>query len=248
MLSIQERLGLATEPIVGAAWQWACMLRSSIPGKVVSFDPTKQTCVVQPVIQEIVYLPAPGGVVPASGSTGPSTTNNIPTVQTIKPIQDVPIMMMRVPGWSITLPIVKDTECLLIFSDMCIDGWWQSGGVQANMDPKRRHDLSDAMALFGPWSQPHKFSDYSTTSMQIRSDDKSVLIDLAPGGITISAPTVNINTTGETDVTASGNVNINAPKVTLTSSGNNSTIDARVFLTHTHSGVQTGGGISGPVV
>lgn len=162
-----------------------------MPGIVESFDPIKQTCVVQPAIQEVVLLPPPA----TTQNPKPGSSQNIPTSVTIKPIQDVPIMMMRVPGWSITLPIVAGTECLLIFSDMCIDGWWQNGGVNSQYD-RRRHDLSDAMALFGPWSQPNKLSNYSTTSMQIRSDDQSELIDLATGQITISAPSVVINSAG----------------------------------------------------
>ena len=191
MLSIQERLGLKTEPIEGAAWQWACMLRSATPGIVVSFDPIKQTCVGQPVIQEVILAPAPGSS---------DSSQNIPTSVTIKPILDVPIVMTRVPGWSITLPITAGTECLLIFADSCIDGWWANGGISAQFD-RRRHDLSDAMALFGPWSQPNVLSNYSTTSMQIRSDDQTVVIDLATGQITIEAPSIQIKTVGGTTST-----------------------------------------------
>jgi hypothetical protein len=195
MLSIQERLSIHTEPITGAAWQWACMLRSSIPGIVVSFDSDKQTCVVQPAIQEIMLQPPPA----TSNNPSPGSSQNIPTAVTIDPIQDVPISMLRVPGWSITLPITKGTECLLIFSDMCIDGWWQNGGVNAQYD-RRRHDLSDAIALFGPWSQPNVLTDYSTDSLQIRSDDKSVLIDLKIGQATVQAPIVKIQQAGGTPV------------------------------------------------
>lgn len=192
MLSIQERLNLATEPIAGSAWQWACMLKSAIVGIVKSFDPVKQTCVVQPAIQELILQPPPGT------NPNPGTTQNIPTMTTMNVIEDVPIMMMRVPGWSITLPIVEGTECLLITSDVCVDGWWQSGGVQPNFDTKRRHDLSDAFALFGPWSQPNNLSNYSTTSMQIRSDDLTVVIDLATGQLTLTAPAISLLASGGT--------------------------------------------------
>jgi hypothetical protein len=193
MLSIQERLALSTEAIEGHAWQWACMLRSAMPGIVVSFDPVAQTCVVQPAIQEIVLLPPPT----TAQGVAPGTTQNIPTSVSIKPLQDVPIIMMRVPGWSITLPIVENTECLLIFADSCIDGWWANGGINAQYD-RRRHDLSDAFALFGPWSQPNKLSNYSTTSMQLRSDDSSVVIDLSIAGVKITGPAVSAIATGGT--------------------------------------------------
>jgi Phage protein Gp138 N-terminal domain len=220
MQSVSSRTASQTAPITGALRQWAYMLRSAMPGIVVSFDPVKQTCVVQPAIQEIVMLPPPastGGAagaaaaVGSAGATGPVPfTQNIPTPVTIKPLLDVPIFMMRVPGWSITLPIAEGTECLLIFNDSCIDGWWQSGGVQPQMD-RRRHDLSDAMALFGPWSQPNVLTSYSTTSMQIRSDDLTVVVDLKPGQITVTAPTV--------DVAASTAANITSPAVKILNTG-----------------------------
>jgi hypothetical protein len=193
MLSIQERLAIQTEPIAGAAWQWLCALRSSIPGIVVSFDAIKQTCVVQPAIQEIVLLPPPS----TSSTSKPDVTQNIPTNVTIQPLEDVPVIMTRAPGWSITLPIVKGTECLLVFADTCIDGWWQNSGVQPPFD-RRRHDLSDAMALFGPWSQPNVLRNYSTSSMQLRSDDQSVVIDLAMTGVTITAPLTTVINSGGT--------------------------------------------------
>lgn len=183
MLSIQERLKIPTESIDGSAWQWACMLRSSIPAKVVSFDADTQTCVVQVVIQEVVLKPPPA----TSQVPNPGTTQNIPTTETIPNLEDVPIIMMRVPGWSLTFPIVEGTECLIIFADMCIDGWWQNGGINPQFD-KRRHDLSDGLALFGPWSQPNKLPSYSTTSVQLRSDDLTTLIDVSSVAITIKSP------------------------------------------------------------
>ncbi len=230
MLSIQERLALFTEPIEGSAWQWACMLRVAIPGKVVSFDAAnRQTCVVQPTIQEMILVPPPGGT---------SSSQNIPTSTAIKPIQDVIPIMMRVPGWSITFPIVEGTECLLIFADMCVDGWWQNGGVQPQYD-RRRHDLSDAFALFGPWSQPNKIANYSTSSLQIRSDDQNTMIELSPNVINIKAQTINLNGS-QINITGTSNVNIE---------GNGTTeIDGKAFLTHVHSDVQTGTSPTGPVV
>lgn len=234
MLSIQERLSLLTEPVSGAAWQWACMLKVAQPGIVISFDPDKQTCVIQPAIQDIVLLPPPV----SSQSPAPGTSQNIPTSVAIKPIEDVPIMMMRAGGWSVTFPIVPGTECLLIHADMCIDGWWQNSGVNAQYD-RRRHDLSDAFALFGPWSQPNNLTGYSTSSMQIRSDDKSVLIELAPGTINITAATVNVHATNTVNVTGDSTVNIN---------GNGTThIDGKDFLLHTHTG-GTISGNTGPVI
>lgn len=191
MLSIQERLALDTEAIEGSAWQWLCALRCAVPGIVQSFDPIAQTCVVRVALQEWVLKPPP----PTPQVPNPGVTQNIPTAETIDDLEDVPICVPRVPGWSITLPIVKGTECLLIFSDMTIDGWWETGNVSAQWD-RRRHDLSDAIAVFGPWSQPKKLANYSTSSLQIRSDDQSIMIELSSTGINIVAPSIAISQSG----------------------------------------------------
>jgi hypothetical protein len=175
MYTIPQRLALECNEIEGALWQWACMMRSAIPGIVKSFNATDQTCTVQIAIREYVAV------------ASPTNAHNVYKSTPVPPLEDVPIIMMRVPGWSITFPITPGTECLLIFADTCIDGWWQNGGVQASWD-KRRHDLSDAFALFGPWSQPNKLAHYSTGSMQIRSDDQQTLIDLSSSGIIIQSP------------------------------------------------------------
>ena len=187
MFALPERLAVSSETINGAAWQWLNALRCATPGIVVSFDPAAQTCVVQPAIQETIFK-APVG---AGQSPAPQGATNVPTAEAISPLQDVPIIMMRTPGWSITFPITPGTECLLIFGDLCIDGWHETGQVIKNQR-RRRHHLSDAMALFGPWSKPHKLENYSNGSMQIRSDDQTVMIELAPGTVNIKAPTVNV--------------------------------------------------------
>ena len=196
MYGLPERLAVQSAAITGAGWQWACALRSSVPGIVLSFDPVKQTCVVQVAIQEVVLKPPPNAQV-VDGRT--DTSQNIPTTVSIAPLQDVPIAMMRVLGWSLTLPITAGSECLLIFSDTCIDGWWAHGaapgnGAQPPYD-RRRHDLSDAIALFGPWSQPKTLANYSTTAMQLRSDDQTVMVSLAPGALTLTAPVIKAQAT-----------------------------------------------------
>lgn len=182
-LSIQERLALVTESHEGSLWQWACMLRCAMPGIVTAVDLTKGTCTVQPAIQEMVLQPPPA--TPQSPNAG--TTQNIPVSTTIKPVQDVPMVMMRAGNYVITLPVEVGTECLLIFADMCIDGWWANGGVNAQYD-RRRHDLSDAFALFGPWSQPNNITNHSSTNLEIRSLDGTKSISIGAGGINFTGP------------------------------------------------------------
>ena len=56
---------------------------------------------------------------------------------------------MVFPGsvnFDIKFPLSKNDECLVFFSDLSIDNFWQKGSVQ-NPVEVRRHDLSDGMAI-----------------------------------------------------------------------------------------------------
>lgn len=144
-----------------------CSTRVALPGIIQSFDPVTQTVTVQPAINEIVY-----------------NQNGLPTHLPLPVLLDVPIVIPRAGDYVITLPIRKGDECLVIFADMCIDAWWQNGGMQ-NQIEQRRHDLSDGFAILGTWSQPNRLSGYST--------DKMKLLNVKTGtGIEISDGTVNI--------------------------------------------------------
>jgi Phage protein Gp138 N-terminal domain len=143
-------------------------IRVSIPCVVVSFNAAKQTVVAQQVLNENVR------------QSGKLT--NIP----IKPLADIPIVIPRAGGVASTLPINPGDECLVVFADMCIDSWWQSGGTTNNQIEKRRHDLSDGIAIFGLWSQPRVLPNYSQSAHQTRSDDGTSYIDFAKGQTTIT--------------------------------------------------------------
>jgi len=203
-------------------------LRVAIPAIIQSFDPVSQTCTVQIALREVVRT-----------QTGPQ---NI----AIQPINKVPVSLPRAGGLSLTLPLKAGDEGMLIFCDMCIDLWWSRGGIQ-NQFERRRHDLSDAIFIPGPWSQPRVLSNYSTNSAQLRTDDDTVILDVAEAGITLTAPKVSINTTGDVDITAQGNVNIQGQQVVIESMSDDTTIDGSDYLDHKHSGVQSGSSDTGPV-
>jgi phage baseplate assembly protein gpV len=118
---------------------------------------------------------------------------------------------------------------------MCIDSWYARGytsaGKPQNQLERRRHDLSDAIAILGPWNQQRLISNYSTSAAELRTEDDTVKVSVQGAQVTVSAPTVN--------VTASAQVNI--------SGSGHTSIEGKDFLTHKHTGVSTGGGTSGPV-
>ncbi|MEX4374460.1 hypothetical protein MY539_09275 [Haemophilus influenzae] len=52
-----------------------------------------------------------------------------------------------------TFPLKAGDEGIAIFSERCIDGWWQNGSASTPLD-FRLHDLSDAMFIPGICSVP----------------------------------------------------------------------------------------------
>ena len=148
--------------------------RSSNVGIIEEFDSVRQVVTIQIAITEIVKT-----------LKGPVSTP-LPLVY------NVPIVLPRGGGFCVTLPLTKGDECALLFSDMGFDLWWARGGVQSQIEP-RRHDITDAICIPGPWNQTRVISSYSSTSLQIRSDNGQVHIELTPGN--------NINLFAEGSIT-----------------------------------------------
>jgi hypothetical protein len=149
--------------------------RVACPGIVQSFNPIEQTVVVQPAIREEIKK-----------ADMSKEWTQLPL------LLDVPICFPRAGGYAMTMEVKKGDECLVIFLDSCMDAWWAYGGVQ-NQIEKRRHDLSDAVAIFGIWSQPHRLTNYSTNSCQLRNDSGTTYIELKGNDVNIVADKVNIS-------------------------------------------------------
>lgn len=175
MRSVGERTGSEYEMHYRMGEKWATDLRVSMPGIIQSFDPIEQTVTVQPAIKERII-----------DNDGTIQIVNLPL------LLDVPLVFPRAGGFVLTMPVQQGDECLVVFADMCIDAWWSQGGVQVQAE-KRRHDLSDAFAILGTWSQSRRISDYSTISAQLRSENGSSLIDINPDEINITSSVVKIN-------------------------------------------------------
>lgn len=238
----QSQIGGEQQTAQAIADSVSTQMRVAMPGIIQSFDPDTVTCTVEVALRGIV----------GDGSTE------------LKPLVDVPVIFPRGGGCTLTFPVKEGDECLLIFADRCIDFWWQSGGVQETVDP-RQHDLSDAFAIVGPQSQAQKISGISLSAAQLRTDDGAAFVEVAAGhNITIKTP-------GQLTATAEGGTTITSPTITLngnvTINGNLSqgmgegggsatmlgpvtvTNDVKAggksLMTHTHGGVQTGGGNTG---
>ena len=191
-------------------------LWTSLPCEVESYNPEAVTVDVYPLIKIPVRLP----------------NGDIEAVE-IPKLMDVPVMFPCAGGFTITHPIKKGDECFVSFASRNIDIWWQSGGVQ-NPFNTRKHDLSDGFAFFKPQSQAKKIGGISTTDLEIRNDENTCKIQITPDGV--------INFIGAKSV-------FHHPvemKKGVKTYGGLTNNDVDVGSNHPHSGVQPGGGDSGP--
>ena len=152
----------------------------------------------------------------------------------VPPIINVPILIPRGGGFSVTLPLKQGDQGMLIFCDTCFDSWWVNGQTAAppaqNQPPLpgpnpsgsqrqlevRRHHIHDCGFLPGMWSQNNLLTDYSTTSAQFRSDDTSSIIDVAGAAGTTAV------TNALSSVALDGNgAFIDAPSLLLTAETGN---------------------------
>lgn len=151
-------------------------LRVAMPGIIASFDSVKQTVTVDLAVYDRILTGLPSTIPNYNPATGDI---KIPT------LLDVPIVVPRAGGAALTFPVQAGDECLVIFTDFCINTWYDSGGTNNAQQRLRRHDLSDGFAILGPWSQPRKLANYSTDQTQLRTDDGTVFVGIDTTGVTL---------------------------------------------------------------
>lgn len=156
MRSISNRNADLTSVIKTGVAAGTKSLRCACPAIVQTWNAETQTITAKLAIKEILNLQ---GVV---------SEMEIPL------LVDVPVVMPKAGGFSLVFVPKPGDECLIVFADMCIDSWWQSGGIQSQAE-RRRHDLSDGFAIMGCWSQVRKPS-FPTEGCRLQSDDGSLAI------------------------------------------------------------------------
>lgn len=201
-------------------------LRVAIPGIIKAFDTVTQTVKVQPAIREIIY-------------DGVGTPSHVDLPELL----DVPIVMPHAGDYAITLPVQEGDECLVIYADMCIDGWWQSGNVQ-NQVEVRRHDLSDGFAILGPWSQTKRLANYNSNKLHLYNIKTGTGVEIDSQGIKVTG---NVEITG--NILTHGNSELGGNSLIQGDSELKGVVLGQLvakgvdLVTHTHPGVhgQTGG-------
>lgn len=212
----RERINDSNEALLAAMDGRQAQVWTALPATIQSYNPQKMTCEAQPTIQARVR-----------DKDGNMSWVNLPV------LVDVPVIFPGGGGFTLTFPVAAGDEALIIFSSRCIDAWWQNGGVREQLE-LRMHDLSDGFAIVGPRSQPNvlakKGTPPSASTVQLRSDDGQMYIEMAGGNV------VNIKVPGGLNIT--GDVKVTG-KVTATGEGTFN--GGHTVSAHVHGGVTAGG-------
>lgn len=224
----QERIQDPEEMLRTALLGWQSEIWTSLPGIVQSYDPAKMTCVVQPAIQGIFRL--------KDGTT---------KVVTLPLCLDVPVSFPTGGGFTLTFPIAKGDEGLLVFGSRCIDAWWQNGGVQPQAEV-RFHDLSDGNFIPGIRSVPRVLANLAADATELRSDDGTIKVSVKADqvnvkvkdatSIVVKDKEIDLTADDSTIVMKSGEIDITATTIKL---------NGIVWGTHEHTGVTAGGAKTG---
>lgn len=175
-----ERFQLALKAILQG---YAATVWTACPGIVESYDAATNTAEVKLAIRPKQRSPE-----------GVWTDVDTPPL-----LVDVPVKFFGNAKFVVTIPVTKGDEGIIVFSKNCFDAWWQSGGVQSQLE-LRTHDLSDAFFLPGVYSKPNVPAAISTTSMQMRNLAGDTYVEVkngqlvnivAPGGVNINGVTID---------------------------------------------------------
>ena len=221
LINILERLGTTDEITRKTLDDHSAKLRVSMPARVLSFDPLKQTIQAQPLIREKIL----------NRETGQVEWRQLPV------LKDVAVQFPQGTIGAITFPLNYGDEVLLLFQDRCYDSWWATGKV-SNWNDRRFHDLSDAIAIPGINSVPRVIPGIAPDAIEMRSRTGFVRVGVSETFIRlIIGDFVSIITDGVMNINT-GTLNIQG----------NLLINGEAYQLHEHSGVMNGSSNTGPVV
>lgn len=190
---------------------------TSIPGHVDSFDPETQLATL------II------GISGNDKNTG--RFDHAPVIQ-------CPVQFSGGSGWSFEHELNTGDEGIIVFSQRCIDGWVQTGGIADN-PIMRFHDMQDAYFIPGIRSKPNVITGFQNNGIRLRNSDASVYHWLkndgtiesknGTGTVTISNGSINIQSTG--NVTINGVIIDPSSNVTTSTTVNAMQMNASSSLT-----------------
>lgn len=163
--------------IVEVVKQQICNMNTMMPGRVVSYDKSKNTGVVQPTLQ-IKFVDQ-------------EAAEDRPT------LSEVPFCWPRMGKAHLRFPVQPNDEGMILFSQRSIDLWQAKGGVVDPLD-NRKFDYSDAVFYPGLSSDPNKPSFVADDANAELVNDQMVIEMLPDGKISIRNGTGDLITQLET--------------------------------------------------
>ena len=180
-------------------------------------------------------------------------------------IYNVPVLFPSAGGGLLSFPIVVGDTALIIISQRAISQWLISDGSPAASTDFDNFDINDALAIPGLYTvntnlKPNtrdvelKFSGNSvrlTPEGSIFADAPNNITATAGATITATAPEITLNG----NLTVNGDIQLNGNTTTtgdvgvggnLSVTGTSTNAGVNVGSNHTHSGVDSGSGTSGP--
>lgn len=204
---------------------------TSIPGHFLAFDPATQLAQIQIGVQKVDI----------NGNTFEPS-----------PLIECPVAFIGGSQYTTEHQIDPGDECWVFFSQRCIDGWNETGGV-ANNPIMRFHNINDAAVLPGFRSQPNVIQDFANNGYRIRNADGTHYLWLK-NDKTIEFKNDNVNVTMQPDGTTQINVS-GSNTFTMQPDGTNTLTNGTGTLTMQPDGIVdingaqilTNGAITSPV-
>ncbi|WP_395605247.1 Gp138 family membrane-puncturing spike protein [Pseudomonas sp. B16120] len=194
-------------------------MRTSVPGHVLSFDPSTQMAEVQ---------------------IGLMLEDRLGSQQPRRPIIHVPVQFWGAAGGTLECRVARNTEGVLFFSQECIDSWVDQGGVAVKSEP-RRFSINDAYFIPGVRSIPGAITDFSNDGIRLRSNDGSSYFWIRDDKtLEMDGVSLNVKCAANFEQPA----NFERAVTTMTTITNQG---VSIGLEHTHGGVMPGSGTSGVV-
>lgn len=186
-------------------------VRVSMPARIVSFDPATKTAQVEICMQMV---------------------DDDDSVIEYPPLVDCPCLFTRGGGFHVVHPYSAGDSGLVLFSDRCLDGWFESGKTAPPMD-FRVHSMSDAYFIGGA-DHLGDVSPIVSGAMFIGKDDNSAGLQInSDGSLILKGASLQI----EPPVTTNS---------TITSIGQ-ITANGKPLYGHSHGGVERGSSNTDPL-
>lgn len=145
-------------------------VRVSMPARIVSFDPATKTAQVEICMQMV---------------------DDDDSAIEYPPLVDCPCLFTRGGGFHVVHPYSAGDSGLVLFSDRCLDGWFESGKTAPPMD-FRVHSMSDAYFIGGA-DHLGNVSPIVSGAMFIGKDDNSAGLQInADGSLILKGASLQI--------------------------------------------------------